>query len=39
MQQEGFFVGAFERVDELLVIRRAQRCNHHGLRFTTCEER
>ena len=39
MQQEGFLIGAFERIDELLVIGCAKRGNDHRLRFTAGEER
>ena len=39
MKQEGFLVGAFERVDELFIVTRAKRRNNESLRFTTREQR
>ena len=39
MQQEVFLIGAFQRIDELLVIARAQRGDNQGLGFATGEYR
>src|SRR5690606_24184401 len=38
VQQEVFLVGAFERVDELLVVARAEGRDHEGLRLAAGEE-
>ena len=38
MQQEVFFIGAFQRIDELLVIARAQRGDNQRLGFATGEQ-
>ncbi len=37
VQQEVFFVGAGQRIDELLVFAGAQRCHHEGLGFAAGE--
>ena len=39
MQEEGFLVGPFERVDPLLVLARAERRDHERLRLAAGEER
>ncbi len=39
MQHKVFFVFAFQRVDDLLVLRGAKRGDHEGLRFTARKQR
>ena len=39
MQEEGFLVGAFQRVDPLLVLARAERGHHERLRLAAGEQR
>ena len=39
MQQEALLVGAFQRVDELLVLAGAERGDHEGLGLAAGEQR
>ena len=38
VQQEGFFVGASQRVDELFIVAGAERCNNQSLGFAACKQ-
>src|SRR4030095_16514946 len=39
MQEKGLLVGPLQRVDPLLILAGAERCDHQTLRFAASEER